>query len=213
MRHLIFTALAVTLVVGAAASKLNVLDPKGKKVGTATYSFVQGSGKLSTRLILTMIEQGANVSIDMTAVHSSTGNPMSQVFKVSAAVQGNKFDSSAKVTFAGRKATVVSTAMGKSETKSATAPGPVADQSVVWMSGRIPAVGATSTAYEFDAMAATWEKTVSTYHGLRTVKMGSRSVSAHVLTSNKGGESTKVYFTAKGDLLKLESKQFNLIQQ
>ncbi|MDQ2986064.1 MAG: hypothetical protein M3R13_05015 [Armatimonadota bacterium] len=213
MRHFIGAAMAVTLVVGAAASKLNVMDPSGKKVGTATYSFIQGGEKLSTRLILTMTEQGANVTMDMTNVYSSAGNPMTQLVKISAALQGNKFESSAKATFAGRKATVVTTAMGKTETKSATAPGSVADQSIVWIGGRIPAVGTKSTAYEFNPMNVTWKKTVSTYHGLRTVKLGSRSVSAHVLTSTQGDENTKVYFTAKGDLIKLESKQFNLIQQ
>ena len=44
-------------------------------------------------------------------------------------------------------------------------------------------------------------------------KVGGKNVSAHVVATVEGSDTTKVYFTSRGELLKLESKQFNLVKK
>jgi hypothetical protein len=200
-------------VASCFASTLNVMDGSGVKVGTATFTFTKSAAKLSTRIVMTLNQQGAKVTLDMTDTYSSTGNPLQQILKMKASMQGTSFDTTSKVTFNGRKASVTTTAMGKSQTKSATAPGTVTDSSVLWMTGKVPAVGTTATCYKFDPMDGAWSKSTNTYHGLRTVKTASKSVSAHVISSKDDSDTTKVYFTKTGDLVKLETKEFTLIQQ
>ena len=206
---LLLSALAAV----ANGSKLNVLDPQGKKVGTGTFTLTKAATKVTMRIVLNMSEQGAKLTMDMSDSYSPSGNPLSQVMKMSATAQGNSFTSTTTVSYSGKKATLKTTAMGKTSTKSATSPGPIADASVAWISGKIPAVGTSSTYYRFDPLRGEWEKNVNTYHGLRNVKIGQRTVSAHVMSTKSADDNTKVYFTKSGDLVKLESKEFTLVQQ
>jgi hypothetical protein len=204
---------AVIALTTSALAQLDIVDPSGKKVGTATHSLSTGGGRITNKLVLKMSQQGASVSMTMNIVHSAVGDPVSYVMNMSMSGQGSTMTADSKATFAGKKATIVSTAMGNKETKIATAAGPVRDLSAVWMTGKLPAVGSKSTYYQLDPMSGVFSKCTSTYHGLRTLKVGGKNVSAHVIATVEGNDTTKVYFTSRGELLKLESKQFNLVKR
>ena len=103
--------------------------------------------------------------------------------------------------------------MGQNETKTVTAAGNVNNKSAVWITGKVPAVGPSTTYYELDAMTGTWKKSTTTYHGTRSVKLANRTVTAHCMSSKEGNETVKIYFTSTGDLVKLESPQLTLVQR
>jgi hypothetical protein len=174
-------------------------------MGTATYAFTNASGRLTTKLVMTMAQQGAKVVVDTTNVYSSTGDPISMIMTTSMSMQDNSMKSTVKVTFAGKKATIVSTAMGKSTSKTSTAPGSVTDKSMLWFAGKLPAPGTSLVYYGFDPMKGDWSKTTTKYHGTRSVKLSKGTATAHVLTQTSDNETMKIYFTAKGDLLRLEA--------
>lgn len=215
MKRTLVAACALALAITATASQLNVVDAKsGKKIGDATYSLTKASGKVTVKITMTMAQENAKVNMSMTFVHTSAGDPVSQLMKVTATAQGNTFTSEVDTKFAGRKATMTVTAMGNKQTKTATAAGPVTDKTVVWIAGSLPAVGTKTTVYEFDPQAGVFEKATNTYHGIRDVKTASnKTVKAHVITSTKGSETTKIYFTSSGDLVKLESTGMTLVQK
>jgi hypothetical protein len=212
LRKTAIAALACALSCLVSASNLDIFDDKGKKIGNGTFKLTRPAGKISTHLVLNLSQQGAKMTMDITSVYSNAGDPLNQAFKMSAAAQGGSFNASSKATFQGRKATIVGSGMGQSSTKTVTSLGPVRDISVIWSTGKVPTVGTSTTYYQLDPMAATFEKTTATYQGVRNVKVGSRTVSAHVITTS-GADATKYYFTSKGDLVKLESKQFTLVQR
>jgi hypothetical protein len=132
---------------------------------------------------------------------------------MTASAQGNQMSATTKATVSGKKATIVTSGMGQSETKTVTAAGNVNNKSAVWMTGKVPAVGTTITFYELDSMNGKWEKSTTTYHGTRSVKLANRTVTAHCISSKQGNETVKVYFTSTGDLVKLESSQLTLVQR
>lgn len=212
MRKLFLITTAIAVCTSAFA-QLEIVDPSGKKVGTATHTLSTAGGKITNKLVMKMSQQGASVTMTMNLVHSSVGDPISYGMNMSMSGQGSTMTAEAKATFAGKKATIVSTAMGNKETKTATAGGSVRDLSAVWMTGKIPAVGTKSTYYQLEPMSGVFNKCTSTYHGLRTLKVGGKNVSAHVIATVEGTDTTKVYFTSKGELLKLESKDFTLVKR
>lgn len=212
MKRLFFPVVLVAATICASASELTVTDKAGKKMGTATFSMSSGSGKLTHKFNMTLQQQGGTVTMNLTSVHTTTGDPLSSVMTMTANMQGNSMNSSVKVTHLGRKATVVTNAMGQSKTETSTAPGSVTDKSMTWMSGKIPAVGTSTTYYSFAPVTGKWSKTTTTYHGTRSVKLSKGTVTAHVLTQKSATETTKIYFTAKGDLLRLESNDFTASQ-
>jgi len=210
-RLILATAMAV-ITVSVSASSLTVTDKAGKKVGSATFSMKTGSGRITHTLNMTFKQQGATITLNTTSAFSTSGNPLSTIMKMSAKMQDNAMTNDINVTFAGKKATLVAKAMGQSKTKSATAPGSVTDKSVVWMAGKIPAAGTSSVHYSFSPMEGSWRKTTVKYHGTRSVKLSKGTVTAHVLTEVSDAQTTKVYFTAKGDLLRLEAGDFTASQ-
>ena len=209
----LFFLLAASCIANCALAQLDVLDPNGKKMGTAKHTISTTGGKITTTIVLNMNQNGAAVVMTASTVHSAAGDPLSQNFGIKATNQGNTFNVATKATFAGKKATLVSSGMGNSETKTVTAVGAVRDASIVWSTGKVPAVGTKTTYYQLDPTSAVFEKHTATYHGLRKLKIGGKDVSAHVITSTGGGETVKVYFTSKGELLKLESPQFTLVKR
>ena len=213
MKRTIFLMAAAALVAMASASNLDVLDPNGKKIGTGTFKLTNAGGKITTRLVVNVTQQGAKIMMDISDVHTSAGDPLSQIYKMTASAQGNEMSATTKATITGKKATIVTSGMGQSETKSVTAAGSVNNKSVIWMTGKVPAVGTTTTCYELNAMTGMWSKSTMTYHGTRSVKLANRTVTAHCITSKEGNETAKVYFTSTGDLVKLESPQLTLVQR
>ncbi len=212
MKKFLFAAIVFVAAVGVFASTLTITDKAGKKMGKATYSFTNASGKLTTKLVMTMEEQGAKVVMDMANVYTAAGDPISARVITTANFQGNSMKTTTSVSFSGRKATVVSNAMGKTSNKSFTSPGNVNDKSMVWFAGKIPAVGTSTVFYSFEPMSLSWSKTTAKYHGTRSVKLSKGTVTAHVMTQTSDIESTKVYFTANGDLLRLESSDIIVSQ-
>jgi hypothetical protein len=212
MRRLFVFAAAIAVSTSALA-QLDVVDPNGKKVGTATHTLSIAGGKITNKLVLKMNQQGANVTMTMNFVHTSVGDPVTFSLNMSMAGQGGNMTADGKATFAGQKATIVMNAMGQKQNKTATAPGTVRDPSAVWVSGKVPAVGTKATYYQLDPMAGTFSKATATYHGLRDLKVGGKTVKAHVIVQAEGNNTSKVYFTSKGELLKLESSQFTLVKR
>ena len=94
---------AFALVAMASASNLDVLDPKGKKIGTGTYKLTNVGGKITTRIVVNLSQDGAKVTLDISDVHSSSGNPLSQMYKMTASAQGNQMNATTKATINGNK--------------------------------------------------------------------------------------------------------------
>jgi hypothetical protein len=208
LKKFLFAAITFVISVGVLASTLTITDKAGKKMGTAIYSFTNASGKLTTKLVMTMEQQGVKVVVDETNVYSAAGDPLTLVRITTGTVQGKSTKSTTKVTFSGKKATEVETMDGKTNTTPSTAPGSVNDKSMVWLSGKLPAIGTSTEFYSYETHSARWIKATTKYHGTRTVNLSKGAVTAHVITQTRANETMKIYFTANGDLLRLEAGDF-----
>ena len=76
-----------------------------------------------------------------------------------------------------------------------------------------PAVGTNTTYYQLDPLTVSFVKHTDTYHGIRSIKIGGKNVSAHVIVAVNAEGTSKEYFTSKGELLRLESPQFTLVKR
>jgi hypothetical protein len=208
-------SLATFLVVlaSSALAQYDVLDPKGKKIGTATDTNSVSSGKIVSKGMMTIAQNGMSIVLTTLSTHTGAGDPIGYTLGMKATNQGSTMSVETKVTFNGRKATLVTTAMGRKETKTVTAPGTVRDVTRVWATGKVPAVGAKTTYYQLDPVTVTFVKHTDTYHGIRSIKIGGKNVSAHVIVAVSSDGTSKEYFTSKGELLRLESPQFTLVKR
>lgn len=213
MKRIVFLVLTSAVLVPAIASQFDVLDPKGAKKGTGNYYQTVTKDRITMRFVMAVSEARGTMKIEISDVYTTVGNPVSKTYRFSLAAQTETIAGTTGVTFSGRKATVTSTAMGQKKVSTLTAPGSVTDPSVVWATGKVPAVGKKVVYYSFDPFAQKFTRESATYHGIRTVQTRSKKVSAHVITATHGEDTQKLYFTSKGDMVKLESKQFTLIQK
>ncbi|MEO7453714.1 MAG: hypothetical protein ABIV13_03005 [Fimbriimonadales bacterium] len=209
----IFVFAAAIAVTTSAFAQLDVVDAQGKKVGTATHTLSTAGGKITNKLTMKMSQQGASINMTMIFIHTAVGDPVTYTLNMGMTGQGSTMKADGKATFNGKKATIVMDAMGQKQNKTATAPGTVRDPSAVWVTGKVPAVGTKATYYQLDPMAGTFSKTTTTYHGLRDLKVGGKAVKAHCVATVEGTTTSKFYFTSKGELLKLESPQFNIVKR
>ena len=103
---------------------------------------------------------------------------------------------------------------GRKYTRTITSPGSFKDISMIWLTGKVPAVGTKTTYYQVNQDMWACYKQVATYHGLRELKIGGKKVSAHVVVSTtEGVTATKIYFGPAGQLYRLETGPLTIIKR
>jgi len=196
-----------------AHAQYDVFDPDGKKSGTASYTMTSAGGKITTKLVIDVSRDGGKFHLELVSVHNSDGDPIEYVSKDRGSSSGSSFTSSSKSTFSGRTATVVTETGARKYTRTITAPGPIKDLSMVWLTGKVPAVGTKSTYYQFNPDSWSFTKHVATYHGLRDITIGGKTVSAHAVTSSNERSTQKIYFSSTGVMYRLESGPLIIVKR
>jgi hypothetical protein len=103
---------------------------------------------------------------------------------------------------------------GRNYKRTITAPGSFKDITMIWLTGKVPAIGTKTSFYQVSQDTWSYYKQDATYHGLRELKIGGKKISAHVVVSTTTGMTpTKIYFGSKGELYRLETGPLTIVKR
>lgn len=151
-------------------------------------------------MILTDANQ-RNVSVLQESTYDQRGRPVRHLQVTNLA--GNAARQSITVTFDGGRATVRIDQGGQRTETTSDAPAGVRIEALpeFWFVRDKPKAGDVSTYWRFDLGRQEWVETRAVYHGRRSIQVGGKEISAHLVTF---GES-RAYVDDEGDPWRIES--------
>jgi hypothetical protein len=196
-RWLCFTVLTATTLCQAQV-KL-ALTIGGKKAGTASLSQkLNADGSKLVELHIDMLAGGQKARLTSQSSYDAKGNPTRKFLQ--AIVPGGKVQRQTVVTFDAEGANVVVLTGDARQTKKVplveTAPRALASE--FWFVRDKPKPGDKAKGYGFNADTLAWDLVETTYLGLRTVNVGGKKISAHMLESDQGGRRVFSFLDDKG---------------
>ena len=184
---LIFGAVLLSAASAEAQVRMYVtLD--GRRVGQAVASqkLLPEGGKL-VQLNMTLASQAGNsVTLRSESTYDSKGAP-TRMFHESSTTNP-KVKRTVTVSFSKAGAHVVEESGGKRNVRDIplVEGAPITSKSEFWFIRDTPNIGAVDKRYRFNVSKLEWELVTTTYKGLKTIKVGGKSVQAHELHSDLG---------------------------
>ncbi len=153
---------------------------EGKQIGNAKITQVKNAdGSVLLEMDSTMTFFGELMELSMSFLTAKDGTPIRE----SSSQKTNDESSIASVNYKKDGAHVISTDNGKSISKVVSYPkGKVKGMSNMWFIHYRPKVGEKDVYWELDLDTLKWVRVVQVYKGPRQIKLGGKSVSAHLIS-------------------------------
>jgi len=184
----------------------------GKIAGNIVCSrTIKGQSQTSVTTF-NMNQNGKKTNIVMTAIFDRSGATRSRTAEIH---QGGK-TYVLKATFKGTEAKVAITAEGKNESRTiaSTSKASAADVTNWWFTtGAKPKVGTKAKYQIFNIIRGVWQDVDAQYIGDKPVKVGGRTVVAHLVTENGADGLSKMYLDDKGLPLVIEQPKFRFVRR
>jgi hypothetical protein len=193
-----FLAILFLTATWAHAQTKFVAESEGRQIGT--MSFQQKVGADGSKSVVVQLEiETAKQKFSMRTqnTYDAKGNPTRKF--LDANIPGGALQRQVVATFDNRGANIVQIDGGKRTTRQIplVESAPRANSSEFWLVREKPKVGDAVRCYVFNMDQLAWHLQTVTYRGVKTVKVGGKSVSAH-LVETAGDSQSKAYLDDAG---------------
>lgn len=197
------TALLGALLVAASAVAQIKMDVTigGRPAGKATITQkLTADGNKVVSLAMELVGGERTVKVRTESTYKPDGSPIRKLQETS--IVGQRYRRLVIATFSADTASVVEDVNGKRSTRAVPLPagGTMANESEFWFLTKTPAVGAKVKTYSFDTEKFEWELVEIDYVGQQEIKVGGKTVKAHLTKTSKGS----AYFDQSGLPVRLE---------
>ncbi len=192
-----------------ASAKIRMVQ-NGKQVALGTFGFAVTGSLKRTQMLLNVDANGQKAILRTRSEVRNTGeHVMDELYSEGpSSVQGGTREKvQVRATYDRKGAIIAFQMRGRDLKRTIAQPDKQSrlDPSEWWFVDRKPTVGTTIKFSQFSTQSLKWLPTTTTYVGVKSVKVGGRTVSGNLLEQQQGGALSRIYLDDKGVLLLIET--------